>query len=190
MSRIPSAEQQAATAAKYTVVEKWTGTQAPPPQQIVIDQPASEDELENWRQKLTFSVLGFSVLLFVAGIVELLIYVATGHHNVGGDLIWGGEGLMFTGAMLFCVWALVAFWFCMIKLSFHIGQDAARPCPTPQEIEQQLRAQGHDPSVQDVMAIYQAKKTEQHENIGLAIGWFAMLQVIRHEAGRGRTKLG
>ena len=95
-------------------------------------------------------------------------------------------GFAVVGSAVLVGYWMCAFWFCLARVSLQIGKDAVKPCPTPSEIEQQLRAQGYNPSIQDVMAIHLAKKAEQYENVALAVGWWALWTHIGHEA-RGRN---
>jgi uncharacterized membrane protein len=137
----------------------------------------------SWREQLTCWVFLSCAVLFVVGIAEIFIWHWTGHHDEslhGLSPYLGGAGAMLVSATVAVIWTMVVFWFCLYRFLWHLGRNAVKPCPTPQEIELEMRARGYNPSLQDVMAVHTAKKREQYENIGLAAGAFLILRHFGH----------
>jgi hypothetical protein len=189
---IPTPEQQAATAAKFA---------KPVPYPIDDLRPTAAAPVEaqkRWYWKLAKWMSLFCFLAFVAGVVEMVVWRNSGHVETahGSGLYLAGGPLMFASALTLCVFWMFFLFIGFFKVWFGLGwgftKEALKPCPTPAEIEYELRARGYNPSIQDVLAVHAAAKREQYENVALAGGWFVANHLLGEHmraAGQG-PKLG
>ena len=145
-------------------------TSLPQPQPI----PPPEQSSKNWFTKLPF-LKQLSLVVSAVGLICVLVgykhqnwqvfswSISTGDPAVGADPIVTNVNLLGLGWF-----TLGGYWFCAVVFcivrSFHREMSKAlKPIPSLQEIEQQLRAEGYDPSLQDVIAVEQQLKSERNE---------------------------
>jgi hypothetical protein len=197
MSELPSAEQQAATAAKYSKPVPFPIDDLRPPVVQAVVEP--EEELA-WYWTLAILATLFCIVAFVGGLTwNILMHNVFTHHQSFFSSGWGAVrtgSAIWIGALAF----LILFWFFFLfigffvmwfKLGWGLTQNAMKPCPTPAEIEQKLRARGYNPSVADVMAVHTAAKREQYENVALAGAWFVANHILGdHMSAAGRAARG
>ena len=199
MAFLPSDEQRAATVAKfppnYRIVDKWgEGSPSPCPTEPVHAEVVQPDKPKrSWQETLSLKVTLVGIACLVIGIFDrhrLFTWTILPADPSEGNYvasIWY-FGFPIIGAVILVGYWCLAFLYLWLRLSAQIGRDAARPCPSPAEIETELRARGYDPSIADVMAVHAAAKREQYENLALVAGWFALNVDIGRRA-RGNPPL-
>ena len=198
MSKLPSAEQQAATAAKYSRPVPFPIDDLRPP---VVQAVAEPEEPLAWYWKLSTLVTLFCIIAFVGGLAwNILMHDVFTHHQSftgtglkgslhTGTAIWVGALALLISFWLFFLF--IGFFVMWFKLGWGLTADAMRPCPTPAEIEQGLRTRGYNPSIADVMAIHAAAKQEQYENVAVAGAWFVANHIMgQHMRAAGRAARG
>ena len=84
-------------------------------------------------------------------------------------------------AVLCTYWIFVFCWWCVQTFLSPVIEQALQPIPSPQEIELELRRNGHDPSLQDIAAVHQMATAQRNEAVG-ALGIIAAM----HYFGRRR----
>jgi hypothetical protein len=181
MPDLPTDEQRRATSRRYQgqrtpvapeVVEEVLGQ---PPKPPIVDEPGRgcRKAFWHWARWLTFwTVIG-------------LIVEAIGAHQVDGPNVNASYTTVpaypviypfahrATVVLAITLGVVGAFWFLVgmgayFRLVRQTTRKAMEPAPTLAEIDQQLRAEGHDPSIADVAAMHQYLTSQRNEAALLA----------------------
>jgi hypothetical protein len=181
----PSPDQQRATAERYRgqpARRVHEPSELPRTQEQVTIPPARTPGAWKhalWRLLVRSTV--WSILALVAGIVLTLV-------NSGQN---GNPHSRFlntvSGVLIAPVFAVALIWVFVIIIgmlwSIHTNlQVAVKPIPSLAEIEAQLRAEGYNPSIQDVIAVEQHLKSERNEAALLAGGMIVGLHLMARQA--------
>jgi hypothetical protein len=181
----PSPDQQRATAERYRgqqARQVHEPSELPRAQEQVTIPPARAPGAWKhalWRLLVRSTV--WSILALVAGIVLTLV-------NAGQN---GNPHSRFlntvSGLLIAPVFAVALIWVFVIIIgmlwSIHTNlQVAVKPIPSLGEIEAQLRAEGYNPSIQDVIAVEQHLKSERNEAALLAGGMIVGLHLMARQA--------
>jgi hypothetical protein len=69
-----------------------------------------------------------------------------------------------------------------LRLIWQTTGEAMKPVPSLAEIDQQLRVEGHDPSIADVVAMHQYLTSQRNEPLLTAGALIAIPQVLHRQA--------
>ena len=124
------------------------------------EQPRAAWKTRFWRAAVITTLVG--VVCFVVGIALSL----TEHNNASGiasnrfeNTVSGWLLAPLAVMAFFWLFAIIGFFLVAVRRNAKI---AFAPIPPLQDIEQQLRAEGYSPTLQDVMAVEQRLKSERN----------------------------
>ncbi len=185
-NELPTPDQQRATAKRYrgqrarqiyepTEIPRSAGPDPAPPTRA---KGAWKHTLWQWLVRTTL----ISVLAFVVGIVLTLVNTDQQSGTPHNQFVNTISGVMMAPVFVMAfIWVLVIIG--GILWSIHTNlQVAVKPIPSLAEIEAQLRAEGYDPSIQDVIAVEQHLKSERNEAALIAGGLIVGLHVMARQA--------
>ena len=123
-----------------------------------------------------------SVLAFVVGIVLTLVNTDQQSGTPHSQFVNTVSGVLIAPVFVMAfIWVLVIIG--GILWSIHTNlQVAVKPIPSLAEIDAQLRAEGYNPSIQDVIAVEQHLKSERNEAALIAGGLIVGLHVMARQA--------
>ncbi len=137
----------------------------------------------SWQRRLSRRVNITCMWAFVIGwVINIAHHPAHSFYAVGWGYLWDGDGIWITAVSFFFLYWIAAALYLWTRLGWRVGTAAFTPCPTPAEIDAELRAQGFCPSLQDVMAVHAAAKRQQYENVAVAVAYLAVNLSIGHHA--------
>jgi hypothetical protein len=138
-------------------------------------------------------------------VLIILIVAAIGAHQVDGPHFNTNPRLVPTYPAIYplanrativlvvALGVLVAFWLLVgmcayVRLIWRMMDEAVKPNPSLTAIDQQLRAEGHDPSIADVVAMHQYLTSQRNEAIVVTGALVIGPQLLARQA-RGRSLL-
>jgi hypothetical protein len=96
-------------------------------------------------------------------------YSPTGDYTSGPVTGWG------KGLIVIVLFWIAALCFCIFRSVWGLIGEATVQIPSPAQIEQQLRAEGYNPTLQDVLAVEQHLRNNRNDAlIGVGALWLAL----------------
>jgi hypothetical protein len=179
---LPTPDQQRATADRY---RGQRARRAYEPTEIPsAPHPAPPPRVKGaWKQalwRLLIRATWISVLALAIGIVLALLN--TNHGSARSQVL-----SVMVGVLVAPIFIMVVIWMLVILggifWSIHTNlKVATKPIPSLAEIDARLRAEGYDPSLQDLMAVEQHLKSERNEAALIAGGLIIGLQAMARQA--------
>jgi hypothetical protein len=185
-SQRPTPEQQRATAERYRgqrARQVHQPTELPhAPQQVAPPRTRAPGAWKHALWRLLVRATVWSVIALVAGIVLTLLNGENADGNPHSQFLNTVSGVLIAPI---CVMAFIWLFVVIIGMLWGIHTNlkvAVKPIPSLAEIEAQLRAEGYNPSIQDVIAVEQHLKSERNEAALLAGGMIVGLDLMARKA--------
>ena len=183
---LPSPDQQRSTAERYRgqqARQVHQPTELPrAPQQVAPPPTRAPGAWKHALWRLLVKATVWSVIALVVGIVLTLLNGENANGNPHSQFL-----NTVSGVLLVPVFVVAVIWLFVIIIGMLWGihtnlRVAVKPIPSLAEIEAQLRAEGYNPSIQDVIAVEQHRKSERNEAALLAGGMIVGLHLMARQA--------